>query len=58
MTSSGMRYSNIDPLHDSSARSLPVGVSERPSLNQCSGGTCPVAIATKLVSRASDASKS
>ena len=31
-----MRYSNIDALQDSSARSPPAGVSERPSLNQCS----------------------
>ncbi len=58
MTSSGMKYSNIDALHDSSARALPVGVSERPSLNQCSCGIWPVAIATKLASRASEASVS
>jgi hypothetical protein len=58
MTSNGMKYSNIDALHDRSARSVPVGVSDRPSLNQCSWRIWPVAIATKLVSRASDASVS
>ena len=45
MTSSGMKYSNIDALHDSSARAVPVGVSERPSLNQCSWETWPSAMA-------------
>ena len=58
MTSSGIRYSNIDALHERSARELPVGVSDRPSLNQCSCDTSPVAIAMKLASRASDASVS
>jgi hypothetical protein len=55
MTISGIRYSNIDALHESSARELPTGVSDRPSLNQCSYESVPVAIAMKLASRASDA---
>ena len=42
MTSSGIRYSNIDALHESSARDVPLGVSERPSLNQCSCEILPV----------------
>ncbi len=58
MTSSGIRYSNIEALHESSARELPLGVSDRPSLNQCSCETVPVAMAMKLASRASDASVS
>ena len=45
MTSSGMRYSNIDALHESSARDEPLGVSDRPSLNQCSCETRPSAMA-------------
>ena len=55
MTSSGIRYSNIDALHDSSARDRPAVVSERPSLNQCSWVSVPVAIAMKLARRASEA---
>jgi hypothetical protein len=58
MISSGIRYSNIDALHDSSARAPPAGVRGRPSLNQCSCGTLPVATAMKLARRASDASRS
>ena len=38
MTSSGMRYSNIEPLQESSAGPPPVPVSSRPRLNQCSCG--------------------
>ena len=58
MTSSGIKYSNIDALHERSARELPVGVNERPSLNQCSCDTVPVAMAMKLARRASEASVS
>jgi hypothetical protein len=55
ITRRGIRYSNIDALHDSNARDAPVGVNDRPSLNQWSCGMLPVAIATKLASRASEA---
>ena len=58
MTSSGIRYSNIEPLHDSSAGRPCDVVSWRPKLNQCSCGSLPWAIATKLASRASEASRS
>jgi hypothetical protein len=55
MTSVGIRYSNIDPDQDMRAESCSTGVSDRPSRNQCETGTSPLAIATKLASRASDA---
>ena len=45
------------PLHESSAVSA-ARVSVRPSRNQCSTGTSFLAIAMKLASRASDASRS
>ena len=54
----GMRYSNIEPDHDIKMESFPTGVSRRPSLNQWRIGTSPFAIAMKLRTRASDASKS
>ena len=47
MTSSGIRYSNIDALHETSARCGPTGVISRPSLNQCSCDTWRMAMATK-----------
>jgi hypothetical protein len=55
MTSIGIRYSNIEPLHESSTGSPPVAVSKRPSANQLSCGTWPWAMATKLHRRASEA---
>ena len=58
MTSSGIRYSNIEPLQLSSAGAPPVVVSSRPSANQCSWPNWPWAMATKLASRASEASRS
>ena len=53
-----MRYSNIDPDHETRTESLSTGVSARPSRNQCDTGTSPLAIVRKLVSRASEASRS
>ena len=59
MTSSGIKYSNIDALHDSSARDAP-GRRQRPSelepvfVRNPAGARC----ATKLASRASEASVS
>ena len=48
MTSSGMRYSNIEPLHESSAGRPPDVVSNRPRRNQWSTGTSFLATAMKL----------
>ena len=56
--SAGIRYSNIDPDQEMSAEPRPTGVSARPSRNQCDNGTSPLAIEIKLVSRASEASRS
>ena len=58
MTSTGIRYSNMLPLQETSAVALAAVVSVRPRWNQCSTGTSPFATATKLASRASDASRS
>ncbi len=58
MTSEGIRYSNIDPDQEISAAPRPTGVTARPSRNQCRDGTSPLAIATKLARRASEASRS
>ena len=58
MTSSGIRYSNIEPDHEMRAEPLPTGVSGRPRWNQCEAGTSPRAMARKLVSRASEARRS
>ena len=58
MTSAGIRYSNIEPDHEISAEPRPTGVSARPSRNQWSAATSPLAIARKLARRASDASRS
>ena len=58
MISRGIRYSNIDPDHDNKTASLPTGVKERPSRNQCLTGTSPLAMAMKLNSRASEARRS
>ena len=54
----GIKYSNIDPDHDTSAAPPSTGTSARPSRNQCAAGTSRFAIVTKLVSLASDASRS
>ena len=53
-----MRYSNIVPLHERSARRARVTRVGRERWNQCSGGTSPLAMASSEVSRASDASRS
>ena len=58
MTSDGIRYSNIDPDHEISAAPCPIGVTSRPSRNQWRAGTSPLAIAMKLASRASEATRS
>ena len=58
MTSDGIRYSNIDPDHEISAAPCATGVTARPRRNQCRAGTSPLAIARKLASRASEASRS
>ena len=39
MTSIGIKYSNIEPLHDMSTDSPPTVVSKRPSANQFSCGS-------------------
>ena len=58
ITSDGIRYSNMLPLQETSAVSPAARVSVRPSRNQCSTGASFLATATKLASRASDASRS
>src|SRR6185437_13829449 len=58
VTSTGMRYSNLLPLHDARARMPRSDVRERPRWNQCSTGTSPLAIAMNEARRASDASRS
>ncbi len=58
MTSAGIRYSNIEPDQEMSAAPRLTGVSARPSWNQCSTGTSPLAMAMKLARRASEASRS
>src|SRR5437868_15540208 len=57
-TSIGMRYSNIEPLHDNNIGVLPAFVNCRPNENQLSCGNLPCAIPVNVVSLASDASKS
>ena len=57
-TRSGIRYSNIEPDQDTSAAPAPMGVTVRPSRNQCRAGMSPLAMAMKLASRASEASRS
>jgi len=58
MISGGIRYSNIEPLHDISTGLPSCAVSSRPSANQLSCGSWPRAIAVKMPSRASEASRS
>ena len=59
MTSAGIRYSNIDPDHEIERRArLRPASWARPSRNQCDAGTSPLAMATKLARRASEASRS
>ncbi len=58
ITSSGIRYSNIEPLHEISTGPARDVVSSLPSANQCSWGSRPCAIPTKLARRASEASRS
>ena len=47
MTSDGIRYSNIEPDHESSTGRTTCRRSRRPRLNQCETGTSPLAIATQ-----------
>ena len=58
MTSEGMRYSNIDPDQESRAAPPPAAVTGRPSRTQCRVATSPLAMAVKLASRHSEASRS
>ena len=58
ITSGGIRYSNIEPDQDISAPLKPISTIGRPSRNQCSVGRSPLAMANRLVSRASEASRS
>ena len=58
MTSAGIRYSNIEPDQDSSAVRLPMATERRSSRNQWRAGTSRLAMAMKLASRASEASRS
>ncbi len=53
----GIRYSNMVPLHESSTGSPRNSVWVRPRRNQDSCGISPLAMATKLAIRASDASR-
>ena len=58
MRSSGIRYSNIVALQERSVGTPCTLVTMRPRWNQCDSGTSPLAMATKLASRASEASRS
>ena len=58
MYSRGIRYSNIVALHERSVGRPSTFVMRRPRWNQCDCGTSPLAMARKLVNRASDASRS
>ena len=58
MTSSGIKYSNIDALHESSARAAAGRGQRAAELEPVLVRDCPVAMAMKLASRASDASVS
>ena len=53
-----MRYSNIEPDQEISAEELPIGVAVRPRRNQCLVVASPLAMAKRLASRASEASRS
>ena len=57
VNSSGIRYSNMVPLQDSSVLASVRGGQGRLSANQCSTGTSPLAMATRLARRHSLASK-
>ena len=48
ITSDGITYSNIEPDHETSAIPVSTGVIGRARWNQCTAGTSPRAIATKL----------
>ena len=54
----GMTYSNIEPDQEMSAAPLPTGVKVRPRRNQCEDSASPLAMATRLARRASEASRS
>src|SRR3546814_2881489 len=54
ITSCGIRYSNIEPLHESSAGSPSTSVSRRPKANHASCGSWPQAMPMKLHSRSEE----
>ena len=58
MINDGIRYSNMDPDQDTNAPPSSIGTIGRPNRNQCATGTSPLAMAMKLVSLASEASRS
>ena len=58
ISSSGIRYSNMVPLQESSAVPSPAAPQARPSRRQCFRGTCFSSMAVKLSIRASEASRS
>ncbi|RIH78340.1 hypothetical protein Mterra_03675 [Calidithermus terrae] len=58
MTKVGIRYSNIEPDQETSALEPSTGTRVRPRRNQCATGASPLATATKLLRRASEASRS
>ena len=58
ISSDGIRYSNIEPDQEASPGVPPTDRNGRPSAIQWRLGTSPLAIARKLVSRDSDASRS
>jgi hypothetical protein len=58
ISSCGIKYSNIVPPQDISVARPPTFVTRRPRWNQWCCGTSPLAMATKLANRASDANRS
>ena len=54
----GIRYSNIEPDHDFSPTAWPTAKKGRPSADQCRTGRSPLAMPSRLVRRASLASRS
>ena len=53
-----MRYSNIEPDQERSTACCPLAKKGRPSAVQCLTGTSPLAMASRLVLRDSEASRS
>ncbi|MNH02280.1 hypothetical protein D3C79_615140 [compost metagenome] len=58
MTSEGIRYSNMEPDQEISTLACPTGVTARPRRNQWRVTTSPLAMANRLASLASEASRS